>query len=725
MVPLIQNESEIITNDDLEELKMFLLGDSDLESKQMALWPLYDFNIIPIKIISSIYELFFHLSDGRDDDKGTYYTPLHLVDTLLDEVYPWEGNYEPITIIDPSCGSGIFLVEAYRRIVWRWMRTNNISQITNAQLTNILKDCIFGVDINEEAVRVASFSLSLALCDFLDPRSIWNELYLPKLVNTNLIVSDFFDEKLDAILTNYDIVIGNPPWQSQLTNKANNYIKSNNYVVGDKQIAQAFSIKCAKICNENGEVCLLMPSKGMLFNRSNKSSLYRKKFFDENTVSVIINFSIYRKVLFDNACAPCAAVIYHPKKSGETSTPIFYCTPKPQYSLQDTKKFSIDPTDICRIPNDLVYDDRIWKIAMWGGPRDLELIDRIQSNYPSLDVFLSNHNMRSAEGFKRGNRKLICDDFANWPIVDANRFFSFNMDIGWLVNNTDNAYERISANNLAIFKAPHLIMKQSHSKGQFFAAVLDYDAIFNHSLLGMSGDEKILKYLCLIINSRLFSYYHLLTSRTWMVERDALEAGDIRTIPIPEPSDSMLEKAVKIYEHIKQSCDESPIDSFVFEAYRLKDYETHLVSDALDYVYNYFSRKSDSIAFRKPSNEIYQRYYSTLMGVLGNSLGQSFSPKAAAYIGESPLSILALYLNENNDDKLQFFDKKEDIEKCLTQLDSLLTEERHNIYIRRNVRVYGKDAIYIVKPKQEKYWNYSAACRDADELFADIMKAGE
>ena len=525
MLPLIQNESEIITNDDLEELKMFLLGDSDLESKQMALWPLYDFNIIPIKIISSIYELFFHLSDGRDDDKGTYYTPLHLVDTLLDEVYPWEGNYEPITIIDPSCGSGIFLVEAYRRIVWRWMRTNNISQITNAQLTNILKDCIFGVDINEEAVRVASFSLSLALCDFLDPRSIWNELYLPKLVNTNLIVSDFFDEKLDAILTNYDIVIGNPPWQSQLTNKANNYIKSNNYVVGDKQIAQAFSIKCAKICNENGEVCLLMPSKGMLFNRSNKSSLYRKKFFDENTVSVIINFSIYRKVLFDNACAPCAAVIYHPKKSGETSTPIFYCTPKPQYSLQDTKKFSIDPTDICRIPNDLVYDDRIWKIAMWGGPRDLELIDRIQSNYPSLDVFLSNHNMRSAEGFKRGNRKLICDDFANWPIVDANRFFSFNMDIGWLVNNTDNAYERISANNLAIFKAPHLIMKQSHSKGQFFAAVLDYDAIFNHSLLGMSGDEKILKYLCLIINSRLFSYYHLLTSRTWMVERDALEAG--------------------------------------------------------------------------------------------------------------------------------------------------------------------------------------------------------
>lgn len=274
MLPLIQNEREIITEADLVELKSFLLGDSDLESNQMILWPLYDFNIIPIKIISSIYELFFHLSDVGDDDKGTYYTPLHLVDTLLDEVYPWEWDYEQISIIDPSCGSGIFLVEAYRRIVCRWMQKNNVSQITNSQLNEILKDCIFGVDLNEEAVRVASFSLSLALCDFLDPRSIWNELSLPKLVNTNLIVSDFFDEKLNDKLIKYDIIIGNPPWQSQFTKSAIEYLKFSNHLVGNKQIAQDFSIKCATICKDNGVVCLLMPSKGFLFNRSPKSSSY-------------------------------------------------------------------------------------------------------------------------------------------------------------------------------------------------------------------------------------------------------------------------------------------------------------------------------------------------------------------------------------------------------------------------------------------------------------------
>ena len=165
------------------------------------------------------------------------------------------------------------------------------------------------------------------------------------------------------------------------------------------------------------------------------------------------------------------------------------------------------------------------------------------------------------------------------------------------------------------------------------------------------------------------------------------------------------------------------MDDFVFDVYRLKEYETYLVLDALNYIYNYFDRKSNSIAFKKPSIEAYQKYYSTLMDVLNNSLGQTFSPEASFYIGESPLSILVLSIDGSNSEGLRFFNSNESTEQCLSKLDSLLTEERHNIYIRRNVRVYGNDVIYIVKPKQEKYWNYSSACRDADELFADIMNA--
>ncbi|MFR7571921.1 MAG: DNA methyltransferase [Blautia faecis] len=73
-----------------------------------------------------------------------------------------KAKYKDISFFDPSCGSGIFLVEAYRRLVCRWMSQNAVQAITCDRLNLLLKNSIFGVDINEEAIRVASFSLSFS-----------------------------------------------------------------------------------------------------------------------------------------------------------------------------------------------------------------------------------------------------------------------------------------------------------------------------------------------------------------------------------------------------------------------------------------------------------------------------------------------------------------------------------------------------------------------------------
>lgn len=75
-----------------------------------------------------------------------------------------------------------------------------------------------------------------------------------------------------------------------------------------------------------------------------------------------------------------------------------------------------------------------------------------------------------------------------------------------------NDFECIVKNAREIFAAPHLIIKQSHKNGTFLSEVLDYDAVFNHSLLGVHGNINKLKYLSVIIGSRVFSYYHILTN---------------------------------------------------------------------------------------------------------------------------------------------------------------------------------------------------------------------
>lgn len=715
-------ETEIITQKDLDELRTFILGDSELESKQLALWPFYSFDIIPIQLISSIYELFFHLSD-EDDEKGTYYTPLHLVNLVMDEVYPWEGEYKDTSFFDPSCGSGIFLVEAYRRLVCRWMSQNDVHTITCDQLNLLLKNSIFGVDINEEAIRVASFSLSLAMCDFLDPRSIWGKLSFPRLLENNLIASDFFDKDKSFNNKRYDVIIGNPPWQSNITGKTKEYLKKANRVIGDKQIAQAFSIKCSELCKQNGIICLLMPSKGLLFNRSEKSRAYRENLFSDNNVLAMINLSVYRKFLFDHASGPAAAIIYTPKKE-EISQPIIYCTPKPTYTIEDVRKFSIDPTDICRIPRDIIDDDRIWKIAMWGAPRDLELIAKMQSTFAPMVSFIEENHMATAEGFKRGNRKTQCHDFEGLPLVDAKTFKPYYVSSSELKTVDFDDFECIVKNAREIFAAPHLIIKQSHKNGTFLSEVLDYDAVFNHSLLGVHGDMNMLKYLSVLIGSRVFSYYHILTNRKWLVERDELEAGDIWQTPIPKPSDEEISEACDIFDELViLPSKKQKAEKFARHMYRLKEYENYQIDDVIDYVYDYFKNKQHSVSFEQPSIDAYKLYYHSIKEVLTNTFGTSVGLSGDLCFGNAPLSVLVLNIGRQSDKGLNVITSNDRLNEILSSLDSSLVDNKQMVFVRRNLRIYQQDKIYIVKPSQRKYWTYSAACRDADEIFEDVSKA--
>ena len=729
LMQIPKQEFDIISQDDLDWLKDFLLGESVLESGQLTLWRLYSFDIIPIQLISSIYELFFHLSD-KDDEKGTYYTPLHLVEIMLDEIYPWEGEYSPKTFFDPSCGSGIFLVEAYRRLVCRWMHTNNTDKISCDELKNILNDCIYGVDVSEDAIRIAAFSLSLAMCDFLDPRSIWYQLSFPRLIGTNLIISDFFDPSKKFNNLKYDFIIGNPPWQSKITELTKQYLKSNKKTIGDKQIAQAFSIKCSDLCNNDGQICLLMPSKGLLFNRSQPSEKYRQDLFENNIVYTIINLSIYRRNLFDHACGPAAVIIYSPidkcnDKQINKSYQIIYCTPKPRFTLEDDKKFSIDPTDICKLSSDLIHNDLIWKIAMWGNPRDLELIEKIQLTFPSFAKFIKDNKMISAEGFKRGNRKTQCNDFLDEPIVDAKSFPNAKPNLLSLdrVDFTD--FECIVSNKREIFKAPHLLVKQSHRNGMFLSIVLDYDAVFNHSILGVHGDENKLKYLSLIIGSRIFSFYHILTNRKWLIERDELEAGDIWSTPIPVPSEEDLTEAANLYDYyVAYSTNQKLIEQFVRKMYRLYDYEGRQIDDVIDYTFDYYQRKERAKSFKTATEENYKLYYETLTNTLNNTLEQEIIFEGILHVGNCPLAVLEIIVGSGLNN-LNIIDDERSLEELLFELDNSLQETRNNLFVRRNLRVYQNDRIYIIKPIQKKYWTYSIACRDADDLFQDIVEATE
>ncbi|NKX17316.1 N-6 DNA methylase [Ochrobactrum pseudogrignonense] len=89
---------------------------------------------------------------------GVHYTPINLVDLVLDPVF--EGLEPGARVLDPACGSGVFLVESLRRLVW--LRARH-SPLTRTLIRQTLLQQVRGVDISPAALS-SRHSVSISLC---------------------------------------------------------------------------------------------------------------------------------------------------------------------------------------------------------------------------------------------------------------------------------------------------------------------------------------------------------------------------------------------------------------------------------------------------------------------------------------------------------------------------------------------------------------------------------
>ena len=144
-----------LSTDHYKTVSHFLDGVNP-DTGQLKLFP-YQFDIIPVKLVSSIYERFAK-SDKLGASSGIHFTRLPLVSFILDEVLDRLNGRE--TVLDLTCGSGVFLVEALRRLV---RRKSPDGQPSRQLVRTTLYEQIYGVDLSESAIRVASFSLYLAV----------------------------------------------------------------------------------------------------------------------------------------------------------------------------------------------------------------------------------------------------------------------------------------------------------------------------------------------------------------------------------------------------------------------------------------------------------------------------------------------------------------------------------------------------------------------------------
>lgn len=130
-------------------------------------------------ILGHIYEyLISHpIEDNEQGDRtsGRYYTPIEIVDLMIEKTVKSQLEILPIdqiTILDPACGAGIFLLVSYQQLLEKYRQQLGGRDLTFEKKKQILLRHIYGVDLDPQAVDVTRLALLLVLNDplYLDRR---------------------------------------------------------------------------------------------------------------------------------------------------------------------------------------------------------------------------------------------------------------------------------------------------------------------------------------------------------------------------------------------------------------------------------------------------------------------------------------------------------------------------------------------------------------------------
>ena len=744
-----QREMEAVKPTHLTILSNFVSGQMEVRSGQYSLWPKYSFDLVPLELMSSMFELF------ANTKAGTVYTRPHLVDFILDDVLPWDGHQWDLKVLDPCCGSGIFLVKVFQRLVHRWQLANPSQNIPPEVLTSILAENIVGIDRDAEATRVASFSLYLAMCDAIEPKHYWKSVRFPILRGNRIISSDFFAEEVKGIRTKgdhgiYDLCIGNPPWGKNtigLSPSAQKWNTLQKWPVSYGDIAPLFMAKSSELVKDSGKISLLQSSNTLLFKSSDPSRKLRKRIFDSFQVDAIVNLSTLRSKLFGKASGPAALITFSPMEPKRDT--LQYICPK-AVNVQGLEDFRIviDPYDINEVSRIEAYSDPwVWSVLMWGGRRDYQLVRRL-GELPSLGKYRKRGSLRVATGFRRGNRSR------EEPRLLNRRYFKgdFEVDIfqplnpSHLPRNQEIRIHSRDAVQLEAFEPTQLLIKSSWTvhRERFLAfriAVSEEGVICKHSFVSVSAAKNHLDKLesvFLSFNSKLALYFLLLADNRFPTYIPNVNFRNLLNVPCP----TVPVRTGPELESLEQ------IDRLVFRHAGLRVPEIALIEDLCEYVLQDYRRLSDGTAHQPtkrtgwPSSTMdleltseLHRYCRWFIRVIRANFGSRkeisariFEESAKNLLPVRMVAILLAQLGEIEVDT-EIVTSVELVQR-LSEIDSFTGQSQgEGALYRRMVRTIvtvdcdGKKVpcLFIAKPDERRYWTRSIAMRDADEFVARIV----
>jgi len=684
---------------DKNHLKIFAnLVEKKMIAKQCYLWDQFSFEHLPVEIISHLYQRF--IKGGH----GAVYTPPLLAALLLDHVMPYNEMKGSERVLDPACGSGVFLVGAFKRLINFWKSKNNWKSPPVKYLKEKLKKNIFGIDLDPNAIDLTAFSLSLAVCDALKPDVIWNKLRFDRLGDSNLFEKDFFRILLDSkqgidnvLEKKFDIVIGNPPFESKLTDAARQIDKitqdsePSRGKCPDNQAAYLFLEQASTVLSpQTGRICMIQPS-GFLYNRN--PFAFRTNLFRKYCIDTVFDFTSVRNLYEANKqTIAVAAYAIKPIKDNLISHLTFRRT----VSVQERICFELDHYDRHDVLQKQAETDfYVWRVNFLGGGR-LHNISKRLNGLRTLAEYLENNKLNKnwdyGEGYiaaKRG-RRTEAMFLTGKPLLPAKAFTKTGIDEAKITKVQETQFR--SAYTTARYSAPLILIKEVDSLPIVF---LDKGFLaYGHRIVGIHSPSSQISelqalYQFIIKNHDVYRFCCTLNGTEALVDMETtVRKQDIDILPYPA---------------------DRKILSFSF-------WEKVLYEDVLGYMVDYIRNGQKSKLLREEADKKdlnrYSDIFIKMLGSIYDNL-KAGEPKflnglicQPFYFGDSPeLS----WLNNNAEEEL----KKIIYSKIHAHLRTV-----------RLLRFYDKNVLLIIKPDRLRYWIRSTAIRDADETLADLYNQG-
>ena len=751
--------------------ELYIIEKENKILKQLHLdFKAYDFSYIPIETLSAIYEQFLH-AQGKGKKDGAIYTPEPVADYLLCEMNSVKPLELGMKILDPCCGSGIFLVLVYRKLIEKAIENSVDGKLKPSELKDILIKNIYGVERNREACYVAEFSLLLMMLNYIDPPELHKNknFKFPLLHNQNIFVCDFFKNQSDFWQLNksFDWIIGNPPWKEIKPKDteedfARDWIKDNlkDRPATGNRISEAFTWRVIDLLNADGLIGLLIPAMS-LFNHESKK--YRQKFFSYNQVFRITNFANMRRVLFSGRTISPSATLVYGKISSENDRPYIHHyapfvanqianLPFGKKEKQDTWSIVINENEIQTISNlDAKKGEaKIWNLALWGNYRDDKALAHIERLLPiTIENLIKEKNwncytgsqLRREDGSQLRNKEAGEEEVEYVPeirgkkILDAETMnksgyrFSVPDSVLCAIPDSNCFVRKGRTAGLKVAESPHIIISSN------YRIYSEKDFVIPNPRIGISSSWKDANYLAalsVLLNSSLIQYYLFFQSSSWGSERDKICKTDILKIPIPKFSLDQASEFSRLYKYLVQMEIEGRAISEILEILDSEVNNILFIPRHLNILSQEFMHvrltlnegKTNVIATDEHPSETSLRNYAEYLRYELDNFVEGRDIRHAISITTSEELIICTVELYNSETEIPVKIKKADAKdtQFLEEIQQQLKQQfSKRFYIQRGMRLFSDTQIHICKSPRLIDWTKTQAMYDSDDIIAEML----